>query len=130
MHDRPALRESIRQMGWVDQSELTLHVAPRGVGVRLALVRMAAVRVESSGPLVGIRWVFRDVTQARAAEEEIVANREKLRELTSELSLAEERVRREIAVGIHDRVSQPARSRKNRGGKDSVRNEWSRKPRL
>jgi signal transduction histidine kinase len=107
MDDRPALREAINSMARVDYAEFTARILPRGLPMRICYIRLSSVHDEVRGPLRGIRWVIRDVTEARRAEEEIASTREKLRELASELSLAEERVRREIAVGIHDRVSQP-----------------------
>jgi signal transduction histidine kinase len=107
MEDRPVMREAINRMAQTDQIELTVRIAPRRAPVRTVYIRVAAARDEMSGPLRSIRWIIRDVTEARIAQEEVAASRERLRELTSELSLAEERVRREIAVGIHDRVSQP-----------------------
>jgi PAS domain S-box-containing protein len=107
LNDRPTLREAIQAMVILNQNELTIRISPRGAAVRTGFIRMAAIREEIGMPLLAIRWVIRDITEARAAQEELASNREKLRELTSELSLAEERVRREIAVGIHDRVSQP-----------------------
>jgi PAS domain S-box-containing protein len=50
--------------------------------------------------------VMRDVTVQRQFEEQLVAHREKLRSLASELSLAEERERRRIAAEVHDHIGQ------------------------
>ena len=46
--------------------------------------------------------VFRDITERKAAEEEILANQKQLRSLTAELVLTEERERRIIAAELHD----------------------------
>jgi PAS domain S-box-containing protein len=53
-----------------------------------------------------LRWIIRDVTRQREAEREVASQREQLQALAAELSMAEERERRRIATGIHDRVSQ------------------------
>jgi PAS domain S-box-containing protein len=53
--------------------------------------------------LVGI---FRDITERMAREEELGRNRDELRKLASELSLAEQRERRRVAIELHDGVSQ------------------------
>lgn len=50
--------------------------------------------------------VLRDVTERKKAEQQIREYREKLQALTIELSLAEERERRRIAMGLHDDVGQ------------------------
>jgi len=48
------------------------------------------------------QMVFRDITERKAAEEEILANQKQLRSLTAELVLTEERERRIIAAELHD----------------------------
>jgi PAS domain S-box-containing protein len=50
--------------------------------------------------------VLRDVTERKKAEQQIREYREKLQALTIEVSLAEERERRRIAMGLHDDVGQ------------------------
>ena len=107
LEDRGALRSGISAMLHTDRREMTLRLIPRGPAARIVNARVLAVRESLDEPFPGIRWMIRDMSDARATQEEISASREKLREMTSELSLAEERVRRDIAVGIHDRVSQP-----------------------
>jgi PAS domain S-box-containing protein len=46
--------------------------------------------------------VFRDITSRKAAEREILNKQEKLRSLTAELVLAEERERHSVAMALHD----------------------------
>ena len=55
---------------------------------------------------VGKVLSFHDITERRRTEKSILENREHLRSLTSQLSLAEERERRRIADQLHDRVGQ------------------------
>jgi PAS domain S-box-containing protein len=50
--------------------------------------------------------VMRDVTARRQFEQQLVAHREKLQFLASELSLAEERERRRVAAEVHDHIGQ------------------------
>jgi signal transduction histidine kinase len=47
-----------------------------------------------------------EMAERRQAEEKLLTYQEQLRYLASELSLAEERTRRHIAVGLHDRIGQ------------------------
>jgi PAS domain S-box-containing protein len=58
------------------------------------------------GRVEGLLLCILNVTQRVQAEREIREYQEKLRELASELSLAEERERRRIAARLHDYVSQ------------------------
>lgn len=50
---------------------------------------------------------IRDITQRRQAERKALEQKQKLRALGSQLSLAEERERRRISIGLHDRVGHP-----------------------
>ena len=49
---------------------------------------------------------FTDVTDIRYTQEKLRDNQKRLKALASELSLAEERERRRIALGIHDNLGQ------------------------
>jgi PAS domain S-box-containing protein len=61
--------------------------------------------VEEDGRTI-VLWVCEDVTARVEAEERIARYQAELRSLTSELTLAEERERRRIAEGLHDRIGQ------------------------
>jgi len=50
--------------------------------------------------------VARDISLRKQAEEKLLAYQEKLRSLASELTLLEERERRQVAADLHDHVSQ------------------------
>jgi len=56
--------------------------------------------------LVGRVWSFRNVTKRKQAEKKILEYQKDLQSLTSELSLAEERLRHQIAISVHDNIGQ------------------------
>ncbi len=61
---------------------------------------------DPEGKFKGSLAIFTDITDRKKAEREILAKQTDLKSLTSELSLAEERERHRIAVGIHDDIGQ------------------------
>ncbi len=56
--------------------------------------------------LDGVIITSEDITERKRAQEKLFIYQEKLRSLTSELSLIEERERRRIAVNLHDSIGQ------------------------
>jgi PAS domain S-box-containing protein len=59
-----------------------------------------------AGEIKGILVSARDVTERVAAEEKLLASNERLRSLTWELVMTEERERRRITVDLHDQIGQ------------------------
>ena len=62
--------------------------------------------IKHRGQLVGIQEVLIDITARKHAEEKVKADRAQLKSLASQLTLAEERERRRLAIELHDRISQ------------------------
>jgi len=74
-----------------------------GTPIHLHTVRFPIVR-EGRPPLVGsVSW---DVTDRKRAEERLAAYQRRLRHLASQVTLAEQRERRQIAGRLHDTVGQ------------------------
>jgi PAS domain S-box-containing protein len=63
--------------------------------------------------------IVRDVTSRKMAESELIANREKLAAMSMELSMTEERERRNIASDLHDHIAQALAMTKVRLGEVS-----------
>jgi len=72
-------------------------------GSRVPIILGAAFVEEHQG--IGVGFVL-DITEHKAAERRLQQYQAKLKSLTSELVLAEERERRRIAAGIHDDMAQ------------------------
>jgi PAS domain S-box-containing protein len=66
---------------------------------------MMATAIEYKGKRA-IMGNIMDITERKHAEEKLLTYQEQLRSLASELSLIEERERRQIAVALHDRIGQ------------------------
>jgi PAS domain S-box-containing protein len=62
--------------------------------------------LDEQGKLEKIIHIATDITERKIAEEQIRVHEEQLRSLASELSLIEERQRRDIATSLHDNVGQ------------------------
>ncbi len=61
---------------------------------------------DSSGGIVGLLGISRDITEEEKAEQKLIEYQRQLKSLASQLTLAEERERRRIAGELHDTVSQ------------------------
>jgi PAS domain S-box-containing protein len=58
------------------------------------------------GQIVGIQEILIDVTERKKAEQQLLKDQAQLKSLASQLTLAEERERRRLAMELHDRIGQ------------------------
>ncbi|MGA2092358.1 MAG: PAS domain S-box protein, partial [Sedimentisphaerales bacterium] len=75
-------------------------------GSRLYVLENAFAVRDNDGNIIYYEGTAQDITQRKEAEEKLFLYQEQLRSLASQLSLAEERLRRKIATDLHDNVSQ------------------------
>jgi len=62
--------------------------------------------IDKSGKVIYFESIGRDITERKKAEQKLLEDQVKLKSLTSQLTLAEERERRRIATELHDRIGQ------------------------
>ncbi len=96
--DRLRRGEAIR--GW------EARITPWGAPQPLICMFSIAPSRSALGEVVGLRWMFRDITERKRTEARIKAYQDQLRSLASELLMTEERERRELAVDLHDGLGQ------------------------
>ena len=75
-------------------------------GTRLPIEGHAAPIKDADDTMLGAVVVFRDIHEREEARGKILEYQERLRSMASDLLLTEERERRAIADGLHDRVGQ------------------------
>jgi len=90
---------------------VTLNLPPGAAlpalnGARIPIEGNAAPIKNAEGQAIGVVIVFRDVKEREEARRQILEYQRSLRSMASEVSLAEERERRAIATGLHDRIGQ------------------------
>ncbi len=61
---------------------------------------------DKQGNVTGILGIFWDITSQRRAQKKLLDYQKLLRDLTSEMSLTEERERRRLAIELHDQITQ------------------------
>jgi PAS domain S-box-containing protein len=105
-HDRPVFESCLqraRTTGGVIDNELTL--VPADDRLLPVSVRVASVHDEA-GIVSALRWLLRDITDRRLAQQQIVDYQAQLRSLASDLTLTEQRERRRLSTELHDYMAQ------------------------
>ncbi len=104
--DRPRLRKNIGRLMKGQKLGLGQYLCLRNDETTFpALVHSDAI-LDDQDRTIGLRGVLVDISAQKKAEEEILTYQKHLSTLASELSLAEERIRRHTAVELHDTVAQ------------------------
>ncbi len=75
-------------------------------GSRLFVCESAVAVRGEDGRMLYYEGTIEDITERKKAEQQLMRYQEQLRSLASELSLAEERMRRQLATNVHDQVGQ------------------------
>ena len=78
----------------------------RCTGERVWIAWTNKALCDENGQVQEILCIGNDITLLKQAEEKLLTYQKQLQSLASELSLAEERERRRIAVDLHDRIAQ------------------------
>jgi PAS domain S-box-containing protein len=92
---------AIRDGIWKGETAL---LNPDGKDIPVSQVIMS--HKSPNGHLEYLSTIIRDITDRKRAEKKLLDYQDQLRSLASELSLAEERQRRQIATDLHDHISQ------------------------
>ncbi len=82
------------------------YVAKAADGSEFPVMIHSNVILDHKGRSVGIRGVMIDLSDYKEAQQALAQTMRRLQSLASELSLAEERIRRQTAVEIHDHIAQ------------------------
>ncbi|HUT31112.1 MAG TPA: PAS domain S-box protein [Sedimentisphaerales bacterium] len=75
-------------------------------GSRLFVCESAVAIKDDAGNVLYYEGTVEDISERKKAEEKLLVYQERLRSLASELSLAEERLRRRLATDVHDHIGQ------------------------
>ncbi|MGD0077360.1 MAG: PAS domain S-box protein [Sedimentisphaerales bacterium] len=100
---RSTFKQRMERDGFVSGIE---SIWLRRDGSRLYVLENAFAVRDDDGNIIHYEGTAQDITKRKEAEEKLMLYQEQLRSLASQLSLAEERLRRKIATDLHDNVSQ------------------------
>jgi PAS domain S-box-containing protein len=100
---RSIFKEHIKKEGRVIGLECVWR---RPDGTKLFVSESAFAVKDAKGKILYYEGTAQDITQRKEAEEKLMLYQQQLRSLASELSLAEERLRRRIAAELHDHIAQ------------------------
>ena len=75
-------------------------------GKRVIIHKIKIPVRDKDGNITGIRGIFWDITPQRLVQKKLLDYQKRLRDLTSEISLAEEHERQRLAIELHDHITQ------------------------
>ncbi|MFA5111674.1 MAG: CHASE3 domain-containing protein [Desulfobaccales bacterium] len=107
MKARDNIRKLLHKMENAEKEQMVPQWAQerRQIRVRMWGLTLASF-LSFSGLFLMLYYLGNEIKERRKVEGELVSHRENLRSLASQLTLAEERERRRIAVNLHDQIGQ------------------------
>ncbi|MCK9375932.1 MAG: CHASE3 domain-containing protein [Syntrophobacterales bacterium] len=107
MKARDNIRKLLHKMENAEKEQMVPQWAHERRQIRIRLWGLTIASFLSfSGLFLMLYFLSNEIKERRKAEGELVSHRENLRSLASQLTLAEERERRRIAVNLHDQIGQ------------------------
>jgi PAS domain S-box-containing protein len=100
---RSIFKERIKKEGRIIGLEFVWR---RPNGTKLFVSESAFAVKDAKGKILYYEGTAQDITKRKEAEAKLMLYQQQLRSLASELSLAEERLRRRIAAELHDHIAQ------------------------
>jgi PAS domain S-box-containing protein len=100
---RSIFKERIKKEGRITGLEFVWR---RPDGTKLFVSESAFAVKDGKGKILYYEGTAQDITKRKEAEAKLMLYQQQLRSLASELSLAEERLRRRIAAELHDHIAQ------------------------
>jgi len=100
---RSSFKKKLQKKGTIVGQE---SVWTKADGARLFVCESAVATKDKDGNVLYYEGTVEDITERKKAEEKLLVYQMQLRSLASELSLAEERLRRRIAMDVHDHIGQ------------------------
>jgi PAS domain S-box-containing protein len=82
------------------------YLARKKDGSTFPVIIHGSVIIDELKQPAGLRGIMVDITEHKQTEEKLLSHQEKLKALAYELSLAEERTRRQAAARLHDNIGQ------------------------
>jgi len=104
--DRERLRKNIATIMQGKEVGPGEYLAQKKDGRKFPVIVHSSAILDDNKNAVGLRGLLVDITYQKRIEKTVLTCQQKLRSLTSELSFAEERIRRQTAVALHDTVGQ------------------------
>ncbi len=102
-YPRSFFKEKIEKDGSVRGLE---YIWIKEDGNRLYVRESALAVKDNKGEVVCYEGTVEDITERKEAEEQLLVYQKQLRSLALELTLAEERMRRRMAINVHDHMGQ------------------------
>ncbi len=104
--DRTSVLRALQQALKYPRRRVIIDFRPVRKNSLVLFMRCRPTAVRHGDKITGLNAIITDVTEQKRAQAQLAEYQKELRSLASQLSLAEERERRRIAIALHERVAQ------------------------